>query len=417
MRLTTVLTSLLAPAIALGNNGWPAGSELAGEEELAAIPSPGITPGEPKLKRRDACSPVQICARRLKGTKSWPGMPPLTDRAADCSSFMVATVTVTVIDSTSTTVETTTTTTSTTTTGETTTVDTAVTTTTTELSSAFSTTTVLPTFGLDRRLAPARVPEYLTEWCDPSQYSRACSRWGITSTVTVPGLPAVETSSVTEITTQTDTLTESVTATSTETTTETTTSTSVETATATSLTCVLEARNAATNASLGYIQVSNLHFATFTTDINVAQALTFDLVEGVTVVKQVNIVTSDPRGAYWGAVVGRDNTNSIIAPGSFHYLYLGTPMPGSTPPGSTPQMVPNYYTTASGASKEAESAVWAIDLATGSVWLEWINPDGATVLPELFTQSAHLYGGGSAAAFNARFPSTVTPLTLWWVTI
>ena len=90
---------------------------------------------------------MQACARRVTGTKL-SGLPPLTDRQSDCSSFMTVTET-----------------------GEATT----------------TTTTVSSTVTVLRRQessAPSDIPSYAAEFCNASLYSAICSSWGITPAVT-----------------------------------------------------------------------------------------------------------------------------------------------------------------------------------------------------------------------------------------
>lgn len=100
----------------------------------------------------------------MTGTKL-PGLPPLTDRQSDCSSFMLATVT-----------------------------DEAITTTVTA-----STTVVL---RRQESAAPSGIPSYAAEFCDASLYSGICSAWGITpatTTVTPPTVTVTETPTATSI--------------------------------------------------------------------------------------------------------------------------------------------------------------------------------------------------------------------------
>jgi hypothetical protein len=111
--------------------------------------------------------------------------------------------------------------------------------------------------------------------------------------------------------------------------------------------------------------------------------------------------------ANFGLIQGRDDADSFVMPGSFQYLYVSLTNP--TPAGSTPQTVGNSYTGAGGISRTSESAVWTIDLTTGSLVPVWTNPDGSTPTLDLFSQSNALYAGGDSAQFLGRYPSPITP--------
>jgi len=114
--------------------------------------------------------------------------------------------------------------------------------------------------------------------------------------------------------------------------------------------------------------------------------------------------------AYFGPVVGRDSTSPDIAPGSFNYLYLGHI--NQTPPNSTPQNVGSWFGSMTGLAKASESAVWTIDIPTGTLAPQWVNTDSSKPTTFVFVQSNHVYAGGDPAAFNSRFPAPVTIVTL-----
>ena len=151
-----------------------------------------------------------------------------------------------------------------------------------------------------------------------------------------------------------------------------------------------------------------------TFDSNVANALVVNFtLDGVTSASGINLLTensSTPAFAYLGLVQGRDDTDSILQAGSFHYAYVANT--NQTPPNSTPQTVGNAYTAATGRSRTSESGVWNVDVVTGVLGLVWTNPDGSTPPLALFLQSNALYVGGDQGAFNNRFPAPVTPFTL-----
>ena len=142
-----------------------------------------------------------------------------------------------------------------------------------------------------------------------------------------------------------------------------------------------------------------------------AGALIVDFTLNGTSGTQVNLTPENLAEGfpYFGPVEGRDNTSANIAPGSFHYLYLGG-VSGSAP-GSTP-LAGNYFSTFSGLSKLSESAVWSIDVGALTIAPQWINTDGSLPTTFVFVQSNHVYAGGDPAAFLSRYPAPVTTVTL-----
>jgi len=126
-------------------------------------------------------------------------------------------------------------------------------------------------------------------------------------------------------------------------------------------------------------------------------------------------LVNDNRGTFLGLVVGRDSTSSDIGPGSFNYLYLDPVSSPGTPPGSTPQSIPSLFSTSSGLDKQAETSVWAVNIADGAITCQWINTDSSSPATVEFAQSNHVYAGGDANAFHSRFPSPVTIVTLKFI--
>jgi hypothetical protein len=116
-----------------------------------------------------------------------------------------------------------------------------------------------------------------------------------------------------------------------------------------------------------------------------------------------------------GMVQGRDNQDSNLAAGSFHYTYLAST--NETPPGSVPADVGNSYSTATGLARTSESAVWTYNSATGILSPHWVNTDGSLPAIEYFTQSTAIYMGGDAAAFNSRFPAPIFRIAFDFVPI
>jgi hypothetical protein len=169
--------------------------------------------------------------------------------------------------------------------------------------------------------------------------------------------------------------------------------------------------------SLGYIAPDpNYWTPLLTPDINSALRISFQLDQGATSGSQLALTQlNDNRGTFFAPVVGRDSTSSDIAPGSFNYLYLDPVAAPGTPPGSTPQSAPSFFSTSTGLDKQTETSVWNVDLPTGALALQWINTDATTPATIVFVQSNHVYAGGDPNAFHSRFPAPVTPVTLKFI--
>ncbi|KAL8334386.1 hypothetical protein RB598_008908 [Gaeumannomyces tritici] len=135
------------------------------------------------------------CARAVTGTRD--KIPSLETRRADCSAFMLATVTPATVTTT-------------------TTISVTVSKSTTSTTTTTTTTTSTTTTGiLDPRQVtqvPSLVPAYASACPDAAAYSSACSCWGITARTTTAGAP-----SATASTTATETTTVTVAATATAT--------------------------------------------------------------------------------------------------------------------------------------------------------------------------------------------------------
>jgi hypothetical protein len=178
----------------------------------------------------------------------------------------------------------------------------------------------------------------------------------------------------------------------------------------------INVNRASDGATLGFLSTNTFGggSAQYTFDANVANALMVNFtLDGVTSAGGIDLLTensSTPAFAYLGLVQGRDDTNSTLQAGSFHYAYVANT--NATPANSTPQTVGNAYTQGTGLSRTSESAVWNVDVITGALAPVWTNPDGSTPLLALFLQSNALYVGGDQGQFLARFPAAVTPFTL-----
>ncbi|KAK6543520.1 hypothetical protein TWF694_000266 [Orbilia ellipsospora] len=234
--------------------------------------------------------------------------------------------------------------------------------------SSFMRTTVQPS----TTIVPTQVPAYASACSGTVRYSTACSCWGIGSTTIVP------------IATYTG---------------------------------VIQVFSGA--SSLGYMQADLSYYTPqITSNIALALKISFQLPGGATSGSQLNFnLLNDNRGAFLGLVVGRDSTSSNISPGSFNYLYVDPVSSPGTPPGSTPQSIPNYFSTAAGVSKQAETAVWSVNLVDGTVTCQWINTDGSSPGTLEFAQSNHVYAGGDSGAFHGRFPAAVTGITFKFVPV
>lgn len=169
------------------------------------------------------------------------------------------------------------------------------------------------------------------------------------------------------------------------------------------------------NTNLGYVTADPNYW---TPELSSSQsgAIVVSFTLNGTSGSQINVATvaNTNENAYpdLGLVEGRDNTSATIGSGNYNYLYLDNT--NSTPPGSTPQNVGNYFEGTSGLTKDSESAVWSIDItgSTGTLVPVWVNPNGTTPTTELFTQSNHVYAGGDSSAFESRYPAPVASITL-----
>ncbi|KAJ7191716.1 hypothetical protein GGX14DRAFT_578742 [Mycena pura] len=175
-------------------------------------------------------------------------------------------------------------------------------------------------------------------------------------------------------------------------------------------------RNANDGTTLGY--ASNVSFGNgyyYKPDIADALALSITLDVGSTSGTQLNVAQLNAPNVfpYFGLAQGRDSTSNDISTGSFNYLYFGGT--DETPAGSTPQEIDNQAASSLRVARSSESAIWAIDILSGTAVPTWINSDGAAATTQLFTQSNGLYAGGDRDQFAAKYPSPVTPITFTWV--
>ncbi|CAA7260451.1 unnamed protein product [Cyclocybe aegerita] len=176
----------------------------------------------------------------------------------------------------------------------------------------------------------------------------------------------------------------------------------------------IEVKRQDNGESLGYVSASTFNGAQYRYQAQAsALIVTVDLPAGQTSGEGLTLTTenSDTGFPLLGLVQGRDNTNTDIASGSYHYLYLGGVSSPGTPPDSAPMTIANSYTSASGLSRASETSVWNLDLATGALSAQWTNTDLSQPEMQYWTQGTALYSGADAAAFSSRYPSPIIRLT------
>ncbi|KAL0933748.1 copper radical oxidase (WSC domain-containing protein) [Colletotrichum truncatum] len=171
---------------------------------------------------------------------------------------------------------------------------------------------------------------------------------------------------------------------------------------------IIQAINRDNSQVIGYMSKTPFEGGQTRYDVNEANALivTFQVPTGSTLPsKQLQIAmgdnTSPQPNTILGLLQGRDDANSVLSAGSFHYTYIGGTNP--TPKGSPPVTVGNAYTTGTGQSRTSESDVWVYDPTTNEITATWINPDGT------------FYTGGDRAAFLRRYPAAIMPLTFKFI--
>lgn len=175
-------------------------------------------------------------------------------------------------------------------------------------------------------------------------------------------------------------------------------------------TASIEVERVSDLASLGYVS-KNLNAGGFGQFGSSADALvvSFTVDSALSSISGLNLRSDNGASAFpfFGLIQGRDNTNTVLQSGSFHYAYLG--FTNETPAGSAAQLVGTSYT---GIARSSESAVWSLDMTSFDLFPVWTNPDLSTIPPDLFIQSSLLYSGGDAGAFEARYPAPLTAYTL-----
>ncbi|KAF7331114.1 hypothetical protein MVEN_02451700 [Mycena venus] len=174
-------------------------------------------------------------------------------------------------------------------------------------------------------------------------------------------------------------------------------------------------RNAGDNSVIGYAS-HNVSVSTFiTSDLDDALTVSVTLPVGATGGSQLNLAQVDSPNAFTflGLVQGILSTTTDISTGSTNYLFFSST--NDTPAGSSPQQPGNAPSELFGTALSSESAVWTIDIVSGTAFPIWINSNGVAATTQLFTQSNAIFAGGDVDAFNKQSLFPLTPITLTWV--
>lgn len=183
---------------------------------------------------------------------------------------------------------------------------------------------------------------------------------------------------------------------------------------------VIQVLNADSGASLGYVSSTALNkaFYTYETSKDNALIVKFDIDETESGTDlNLSIENSDTGYTFLGLIQGRDDTNSNLNSGSFHYTYIGGIKNPGTEPGSGPTNIDNSYTTATGRKRTAESAVWTYDSSSGKLTPQWTNTDGSVPAVHYFSQSTVIYVGGDQNAFHNKYSAPVTSVAFKFVSL
>ncbi|PVF98143.1 WSC-domain-containing protein [Serendipita vermifera] len=163
---------------------------------------------------------------------------------------------------------------------------------------------------------------------------------------------------------------------------------------------------------VGYVSYNSLGGYLYTVTEDESQALMISFPApppGTTSVSQVEFtplnsdVTTRP---FAGWTQGYLNSGSTLAPGSQEYLAFNNVE--HTDPGSTPQDVGNSLSDNTGEARTSESSIWNIDLVSGAVTVQWINPDGSLPTTYLITQYTFCFATGDPAAFDSAYGGVTT---------
>ncbi|KAF5336361.1 hypothetical protein D9611_006593 [Ephemerocybe angulata] len=158
-------------------------------------------------------------------------------------------------------------------------------------------------------------------------------------------------------------------------------------------------------------------FTSLTTDVDNALTLSvsFDTLQPVFTKIQVTMLNLATSGfPLLSLIQGRDDTNTDMTAGSFHYTYLGgAAEPGSGPGSTGSSTIGNTYTDRTGLPRVAQTDIWTYDPATTVLAPTWINSNNDNVEIPFYSQSNAIYGLKDSDAFHTRYPAPVTgPFTL-----
>ncbi|KAF9646479.1 hypothetical protein BDM02DRAFT_3188819 [Thelephora ganbajun] len=153
----------------------------------------------------------------------------------------------------------------------------------------------------------------------------------------------------------------------------------------------IQIKRSSDNSVLGYVSSSTSAGAYLYSNINRALVVTFET-DQTGSGTQLDLIPENsdiPNSKSLGLAQGIGNTNSVLSPGSYNYVYL--------------------------ASTHLSPPPWTFDSATGTLAPRWVNPDGSLPNVQYFVQNGVIYVGGDEAAFYARYPVAVTSITFEFI--
>ncbi|PPQ83472.1 hypothetical protein CVT25_007063 [Psilocybe cyanescens] len=161
------------------------------------------------------------------------------------------------------------------------------------------------------------------------------------------------------------------------------------------------ARNRDTGSTLGALTISSSGLG-IATSADVAVSL--DTVRSSSWGSQTERrITIDGLPGYsnLGAVQFSSTSGLTLGAGLSNGLRVtGVSSPG-TAPGDVPSFGASYGNT--GPALAGETDVWTFDYTTGTITLQWVNPDGSTPATFLISNGVDLAATGDIDAFNAVF--------------
>ncbi|KAJ7681602.1 hypothetical protein B0H17DRAFT_1138352 [Mycena rosella] len=159
-------------------------------------------------------------------------------------------------------------------------------------------------------------------------------------------------------------------------------------------------RNAGDNSVIGYVSKNISPVTSITPDVVVALTVSITLPVGAMRGSQLNLAQVDSSNAF---------PSFGLAQGGYFYFSSTN----DTPAGSSPQEPGNVISDSFGAAS-SESAIWTIDIVSGTAFPIWINSDGVTAKVQLFIDRNVLHASGDLNAYQA-VSGPVTPITFTWV--